>query len=158
MSSRARLGILVGTVVVLVLAFVLLSPGDDESSDTATTPTAAVPATTPQSPAEDPSQTTTAVSPPAAAPPAAEFERIRVQAGKPAGGVQTITIKRGDRARILVSSQDTTDEVHLHGYDIARDLKAGGSVRFSFDADAEGIFEMELEGSGVQIAKLVVEP
>jgi FtsP/CotA-like multicopper oxidase with cupredoxin domain len=157
-SGGARIGILVGTVVVLVLAFVLLSPGDDEDSNTASTPTAAVPATTPEAPAEDPAQTTTAATPPASAPPAAEFERVRVQAGKPVGGVQTITVKRGDRARIRVSSQDTTDEVHLHGYDIARDLKAGGSVRFSFDADAEGIFEMELEGAGVQIAKLVVEP
>ena len=31
-------------------------------------------------------------------------------------------------------------------------------MRFSFDANAEGIFEIELEGSGTQIGKLVVEP
>jgi hypothetical protein len=60
--------------------------------------------------------------------------------------------------RVVVSSPDTTDEVHLHGYDIKRDLKAGGRVRFSFTAEAEGIFEMELEGSATQIAKVEVRP
>jgi hypothetical protein len=31
-------------------------------------------------------------------------------------------------------------------------------VRFAFKAQLEGIFEIELEGAGVQIAELVVEP
>jgi len=158
MSNGARIGLVVATVVVLVLAFVLLSPGGDDEENTATTPSATVPATTPQSPAGETEQTTTAVTPAASAPPAVEFERIRVQAGKPAGGVRTITVKKGERARIQVSSQDTSDEVHLHGYDITRDLVAGDSVRFSFVADAEGIFELELEGAHTQVGKLVVEP
>jgi FtsP/CotA-like multicopper oxidase with cupredoxin domain len=152
MSNGTRIGLLVGTVVILVLAFVLLSPGDDDELGTATTPTATAPsATTPA--AGEPPATMTAV-----APPAPTFETIRVRGGKPVGGVQTITVEKGDRARIEVSSPDTSDEIHLHGYDIARDLKAGGRVRFSFEANAEGIFEIELEGAGTQIGKLVVEP
>jgi FtsP/CotA-like multicopper oxidase with cupredoxin domain len=143
MSSGARIGVVVATVVVIVLAFVLLSPGGDDTSTTTSTPVARAPAGT----------GTTDV-----APPAAQFTQIRVANGKPAGGVQTITVKQGDRARIEVSSRDTSDEIHLHGYDLKRDLKAGGSVRFSFVANAEGIFEMELEGAGVQIGKIVVEP
>lgn len=158
MSNGARIGLLVGTVVALVLAFVLLSPGPDEDDSVATTPSVSVPATTPESPAGEPAQTTTAVTPPASAPPAVEFEQIRVQGGNPAGGVKTITVKKSERVRIQVSSQDTSDEIHLHGYDITRDLKAGDSVRFSFKADAEGIFEIELEGAHTQIGKLVVEP
>jgi hypothetical protein len=154
MSNGARIGLLVGTVVALVLAFVLLSPGGDES-DTASTPTATTPATTAGSPAEE-TPTTTAVTPPP--PPAPTFTTIRVRNGKPVGGVKTITVKKGERVRFQVSSQDTSDEVHLHGYDIARDLKAGGRVRFSFEANAEGIFEIELEGSHTQIGKLLVEP
>ena len=31
-------------------------------------------------------------------------------------------------------------------------------MRFSFVANADGIYEIELEGAGVQIAELVVEP
>ena len=57
-----------------------------------------------------------------------------------------------------MASQDTNDEVHVHGYDLTRDLKAGDSVRFSFVADAEGIFEIELEGAHTPIGRLVVEP
>jgi hypothetical protein len=150
MSSGTRIGVLVGTVVVLVLAFVLLSPGGDEDESTATTPTVTVAATPPG----EPQKTTTAVRP----PPAPAFETIRVRAGKPVGGVRTITVSKGDRARIQVTSPDTSDEIHLHVYDIARDLKAGSRVRFSFQADLEGIFEIELEGSGVKIGRLVVEP
>lgn len=157
MSNGTRIGLLVGTVVALVLAFVLLSPGgDDEEGNTATTPSVSVPATTAESPADDPAQTATAVTPPP--PPAPTFETIRVRGAKPVGGVQTITVKKGERARFQVSSPDTSDEVHLHGYDIVRDLEAGGSVRFAFKADAEGIFEIELEGAHAEIGKLVVEP
>ena len=145
MSTRARLGLLLGTVVVLVLAFVLLSPGGgDDEPDTATTPAA--------------EPVPTATVPAATQPPAAEFDRIDVQAGKPQGGVRTITVQQGERARIQVSSQDTSDVVHVHGYDLTRDLKAGDSVRFAFDADAEGVFEIELEDAGTQIGELVVEP
>ena len=155
MSNGARLGLLVGTVAVLVLAFVLLSPDDDDEPQTASTPTATAPvATTPATP-DDAAQTTTA---PATPEPLQEFETIRVRNGEPAGGVQTITVEKGERARIQISSQDTSDEIHLHGYDLTKDLEAGDSVRFSFEADAEGIFEIELHGTGTQIGKLVVEP
>jgi FtsP/CotA-like multicopper oxidase with cupredoxin domain len=81
-----------------------------------------------------------------------------VRAGKPVGGVKRIEIDKGERARIEVRSSDTEDEVHLHGYDLSKQLPAGGRVRFAFEADAEGIFELELERAGVQIAELVVEP
>ena len=67
-------------------------------------------------------------------------------------------MKNGDRARIQVTTPDTTDEIHLHGYDVTRDLKPGMRARFSFEANAEGIFEIELHGTGTQIAELVVEP
>ena len=150
MSSGARVGVVVATVVVLVLAFVLLSPGDDDSP-TVSTPTASTPAAAP----DGAELTTTA---PATAEPLQQFTTIRVRNGEPADGVKTITVKKGERARIQVASQDTSDEVHLHGYDLTRDLKAGDSVRFSFEADAEGVFEIELEGAHALIGKLVVEP
>jgi hypothetical protein len=152
-SNGGRIGLLVGTIVVLVLAFVLLSPSDDPDESSATTPTAGGLATTPASPVDDPQQTTTAVAPPE--PP---FETIRVKAGKPVGGVKTITVAKDERARIRVTSTDTSDEIHLHGYDKYADVAPGRSARFSFEADAEGIFEIELHATGTLIGKLVVEP
>ncbi len=149
MSRSARIIAVIGTLVVLVVAFVVLRPGDDD--EPSTTQTAAAPAPPPAS------GTTTAPAPPPP-PPAPEFEQIVVRGGKPAGGVKRIELTKGDRARIEVSSPDTSDEIHLHGYDLKRDLKAGGKVRFSFTADADGIYEIELEGAGVQIGELVVQP
>ena len=144
MSNAQRLFLLVAAVVVLGGALILLSPSDDSAPQSAgTTTTPAAPDTATQ---------------PAATAPAPAFTVVRVRGGKPVGGVQTITAHKGDVVRIEVTSPDTTSEVHLHGYDIKRELKAGGSVQFVFTAKNEGIFEMELEGTAVQIVKLVVEP
>jgi hypothetical protein len=143
MSTTQRLTLLAGAVVVIVLGFVLLSNGGDDGNQGAVTTTATAP------------ETTTAAAPATAPEPAVAVE---VRGGKPVGGVKTITLRKGDRAAIVVTSPDTTEEVHLHGYDIKRELKAGGSVRFSFTANLEGIFVMELEGSGTQIAKIEVRP
>ena len=162
MSSGSRIGLLAATLVALVVAFVVLSPGDDdEPADKAGTTTSAAPATTASPPPATTSTTGAAEPAPAGEPaPPAEptFATIVVRDGKPVGGVKTITVNHGERARIEVSSPDTSDEIHLHGYDLKRDLKAGGRVRFSFAANADGIFEIELEGAGTQIGKLVVEP
>jgi FtsP/CotA-like multicopper oxidase with cupredoxin domain len=149
MSGGARIGLVLGTVVAIVVAFVLLSPGGDDSKTASTVPTATT-STTPAATGGTPATVERKLAQPA-------FTPIRVANGKPVGG-KTITLKKGDRVRIEVSSPDTSDEIHLHGYDLKRDLKAGGRVRFSFDAGVEGIFEIELESAGTQIGKLVVEP
>ncbi|HEV2058782.1 MAG TPA: hypothetical protein VGR11_05455 [Solirubrobacteraceae bacterium] len=155
MSRGARIGVLVATVVVLGLAFVLLAPEADDGSNVARTPTTP-PATTDDTP---PATNTSAASPP---PVAADhdraFETIRVAGGEPSGGIKKITVQKGQRARIEVTTSDTSDEIHLHGYDITQDLEPGSAARFSFDADAEGIFEIELHGTHTQIGELTVEP
>lgn len=143
MSNAQRLFLLVGVVVVLGAALILLTPGNDDNGAATVT----VPATTTGA---------AAATAPAAAAPAATT--IVVANGKPVGGVKTITAHKDDTVRIDVTSKDTTSEVHFHGYDIKRELAAGGKVTFSFVAKNEGIFEMELEQTAVQIAKIVIEP
>ena len=147
MKGSSRIVVLLVTAALLVVAFVVLAPKDDEPAGGASgTVTSTAPAQT----------TTTQAAPPPA--PAPRYDSVRVRAGKPVGGVKRIEIEKGERARIEVRSSDTEDEVHLHGYDLSKQLPAGGRVRFAFEADAEGIFELELERAGVQIAELVVEP
>ena len=147
MKGSSRIVVLLVTAALLVVAFVVLAPKDDEPAGGASgTVTSTAPAQT----------TTTQAAPPPA--PAPRYDSVRVRAGKPVGGVKRIEIEKGERARIQVTSSDTEDEVHLHGYDLSKQLPAGGRVRFAFEADAEGIFELELERAGVQIAELVVEP
>jgi hypothetical protein len=82
---------------------------------------------------------------------------IVVKNGKPVGGIRTLTYNKGDRVRFRVDS-DVSDEVHVHGYDIMKDVKAGGSVSFDFPATIEGVFEAELEGRKEQIVELRVNP
>ena len=82
---------------------------------------------------------------------------IRVVGGVPKGGIVRKTAKQGDRVVIVVTS-DVADEVHVHGYDLMRDVAAGGTVRIPFQANVPGRFEIELESRGVQIADLTVNP
>jgi hypothetical protein len=82
---------------------------------------------------------------------------IVVKNGKPVGGIRTLTYNAGDQIRFKVDS-DVSDEVHVHGYDIMKDVKAGGSISFDFPATIEGVFEAELEGRKEQIIELRVNP
>lgn len=82
---------------------------------------------------------------------------IIVRDGEPVGGVAEIAVDAGDDVRFKVSS-DQAEEIHVHGYDLAQNVPAGGMVEFDFPAELEGIYEIELEKLGVQIAELRVEP
>jgi hypothetical protein len=82
---------------------------------------------------------------------------IAIKHGKPVGGIAKLTYNEGERVRFKVDS-DVSDEVHMHGYDIMKDVKAGGSVSFDFPATIEGVFEAELEGRKEQILELTVNP
>ena len=75
--------------------------------------------------------------------------------GKPQGGIQKITVKKGQAVRFTVHS-DVADEIHVHGYNFHKDVKKGGSVSFDFPATIDGIFVIELESRSEQIASLQV--
>jgi len=82
---------------------------------------------------------------------------IVVRGGKPVGGVKELDFEAGDTVRFAVRS-DASEELHVHGYDIERELPAGRKVVVQFPADIEGIFEAELHPSDTQIAELRIEP
>lgn len=82
---------------------------------------------------------------------------IVVENGRPVGGIEELTYSAGERVRFEVES-DVSDEVHVHGYDLTKDVEAGGSVGFDFPATIEGVFEAELEDRGEQILELRVNP
>jgi hypothetical protein len=80
---------------------------------------------------------------------------VNVVGGKPQGGIQKIQVKKGQPVRFTVNS-DVSDEIHVHGYDFHKEVKKGGSVSFNFPAKIDGIFVIELESRGEQIASLEV--
>jgi hypothetical protein len=78
--------------------------------------------------------------------------------GKPVGGIADFTYRKGDRIHFKVKVP-FEEEVHLHGYDVAKEIpKGGGTVTYDLPAEFEGGFEVELEGHKEQIVELKVEP
>jgi hypothetical protein len=84
---------------------------------------------------------------------------IALRDGKPVRGVEKLNVTSGDPVRFRVTS-NIEGEVHVHGYDYLKPIKAGGSVSFDFPAKLEGVFDIELHHGGGEdtIANLSVEP
>ncbi len=141
-SNIARVAAGIAAVAVAVLLLVVLK--DDGGGDTGTD-------TTPTTATESTPGTTTSPS------AAAEIPTIVVEGGRPVGGVRDLSFEEGDRIRFKVES-DVSDEIHVHGYDLMKDVEAGGSVTFDFLATIEGVFEAELEERKQPIAELTVNP
>jgi hypothetical protein len=156
MSSAMKALLGVGAVAVLAVAFVLVQPGDDDDG-ARTIATTEAPAASDAQPATTEEQATTPTATAPAAPSQPAATRVRVRGGQPVGGVRTIEVEKGDTIRFIVSS-DQSDEVHVHGYDLERPVGPSAPARFSFRADIDGIFEVELHDSGAQIASLEVQP
>ena len=90
--------------------------------------------------------------------------KITFRNGAPVGGVREIEVAKGDRIRLDVTP-DVPAEVHVHGYEITKEVEAGQTATLEFPATAEGVFEVEVhhlvngeEESGVQVAELNVTP
>jgi hypothetical protein len=132
--------VLVGAAAAVIL-FVVLRPGGNSGETTTAGPAAT---------------TTTATTSPTKAASGVDIA-ITVKNGKPVGGVAKATVKQGQKVALVVHS-DVADEVHLHGYDLHRDVDAGGTATIAFRAKIAGRFEAELEDRKEQILSLTVEP
>jgi hypothetical protein len=136
--QRRNLGVLL--VVVAVVGFVIAKGSDDskEKSNGGKT-------------------TTTVTTDKGGKPAKAPAVEVVVKNAKPVGGIQHLTYNKGDQIRLVVKS-DVADEIHIHGYDLMKDVAAGGQVAFDFPAKIDGKFEIELENRKEQIADLAVSP
>jgi len=134
-----------GVSLVIVAVVLLLVLKDDGESDNGEKRGAAqgVPGHSPAQPSEKSDKPT--------------IPTIVVKGGEPAEGILSLSFGEGEQIRFRVRS-DRSEEVHVHGYDIAKDVPAGGQASFDFAAEIEGIFEVELENTGTQIAELEVTP
>jgi len=137
-SRAQRLTFLAIAAVIAVVAVLVLAVagGDDEQEATR-------------------AQSTATATPGAAATetPNPEPEPPLVTPGK----VTKLRFEQGDTVRFRVRA-DVADHVHVHGYDLIKAVEPGKTVTFSFPADITGIFEIELEDAGEQIAQLRVDP
>ena len=79
-----------------------------------------------------------------------------VKNGQPVGGVQELTFAEGEQIEFIVES-DVAEEVHLHGYDVAMEVDAGGTVKFNVPATIPGVFEARAGALGGPIAEITVK-
>jgi hypothetical protein len=146
---RALVG--VAAIVVAVVLFVVLqdSGSDDDSDSTGTVATSTTTQTAAGQDAQKPEKPEKPEEP--------EIPTIVVENGKPVGGVAELEFDVGDEIVFKVQS-DVADHVHLHGYDVFKDVAAGDTITMRVPATFDGIYEAELEDSVVEIAKITVNP
>jgi hypothetical protein len=77
--------------------------------------------------------------------------------GRPAGGIQRPTVKKGKTVRLVVKA-NVGKQVHLHGYNIERSVVKGKPTVIQFVAKVPGRFDLELHGPDALLAQLTVKP
>jgi hypothetical protein len=140
-DQRARTILLVaGAAIVAVVLFFVLRPDDggDESAVTTTT--------------THTTTTTTTIE-------ARRIPQVRIvyQGGRVVGGIRRVRLHRGDWLMLVVASS-VPDRVHVHGYNITRNVAPGRAAQIILRVNVAGRFEVELEDRQIQIAELDVRP
>ena len=137
-----------------------------DSTETTAGPTTTTPATTTEAGGSTtaPPATTTTLPPPSTtepiatttttAGPAVTLIEIAVVNGEVKGRTR-IKVNVGEPIRLVVTA-DVADEVHVHGYNLFADVAPGQSAAIEFAATIPGVFEVELEGSGLELLSLEV--
>jgi len=145
-SNRTRLLALLAVVVVAAGLFLVLKPSDDKKDDsTSSADTEKVASSTEQSVKAKTEK------------PKPDIPEVSFENGEPAGGELKVEASKGDTIAFKVRS-DVSEEIHVHGYDISREVGPGQPVTLRFPADLVGIYEVEMEGGGIPIAELEITP
>ncbi|SDF19331.1 hypothetical protein SAMN05660662_1280 [Blastococcus aurantiacus] len=66
-----------------------------------------------------------------------------------------ISVRVGESVTLVLNST-IDDELHVHGYDLTADLRAGQTTELTFDATIPGVFEIELHDAGTVLLTLQV--
>ncbi|WP_084670849.1 hypothetical protein [Sporichthya polymorpha] len=143
------------TVVAAGVLFLVAGCGDDEDS-ASQDPTPVV--TAGVSPSDTPSVEPSRSETPSASADAEEGQTVEIDIvnGKPSEKIGTITVKKGEKLTLVVTS-DAEHEVHIHAGDISFELPAGETVRKTVTIDAAaGSYEVELEDTGTLLFTLQV--
>jgi len=82
---------------------------------------------------------------------------LTVNKGKIVSGEKILKGTEGDRITLRVTA-DESDELHLHGYDLATELTANVPGEISFIADKTGRFSIELHHNEAEIGAIEIFP
>jgi hypothetical protein len=145
-SRAQRLTFLAIAALIAIGAVILLSASGEDEQPAATGAQATATPQAAASAAPGATETATPEPTPKPAPPL-------ITPGKPV----KLRVTEDETVSFRVRA-NTTDEIHVHGYDLMKDVTPGKTVAFSFKADIVGIFTIELESAGEEIAQLRVDP
>jgi len=133
----------------LLLGWLVAGCGGDDGEGAASTTAAATTLTS----------TTTGTSTGGATTTTAGFAgkliQVRVAGGKVETAERRVTVSRGDRVRVQVES-DQADEVHVHGFDLSKQVGPGKPATVEFTANLPGVWEVELEDAKRKLFDLEV--
>lgn len=112
------------------------------------------------SPSSSPSDSATSSSPAPSESPSDDRVRgteitVTVRDGEVSPSPRRVDIERDNRVRLVVTS-DVADEVHVHGFDVEKNLDPGKPTTVEFVADQSGIFEVETHDSALELLQLAV--
>jgi hypothetical protein len=147
MSRGQRLSFLGIAAVIAVVAVILLAGGGDDTDEAGT------PASTATATSTATADTGGATAEEETPTPTPKPKPVLLQAGKE----KALDYEQGETVRFRVRS-DEAEEVHVHGYDIKKELEPGKTETVSFKATIPGIFRIELEHSQTLLAQLKVVP
>jgi hypothetical protein len=167
MPRPARSPLLVLPLTALALTACAGEPADTSGASAGPSATASAP-TSASAPASPGSTATAAPTPsgvalgsgaqssPPSAPAAQNAFEISFAEDRASGETGRLVVGVGETVSIRVTSL-RADEVHLHGYDIATPVRADLPAVIEFTADIPGVFELELEELGAELATLQVQ-
>lgn len=136
-SKTMRLLLVAGAIAVAVILFFVLRGGGGSQSGSGSNSAAS----------EDQAGATAPV--------------IEMKGGNPIGGPKTLRYVKGDQVKFTVIPDGSEEEIHVHGYDIAKEADGTMPLKFSFEANLEGSYEIEahsMSGSHSLVATLEVRP
>ncbi|MDP7241629.1 MAG: hypothetical protein QF639_02580 [Rhodospirillales bacterium] len=81
-----------------------------------------------------------------AADPTVRTFEVNVGQGQVFAEMRTLKVKQGDSVRIRFTSDEAVS-LHLHGYDIEKEVAPGAVAEFSFEAYATGRFPINAHDS-----------
>lgn len=92
---------------------------------------------------------------PAPAGPTVRTISVTVRGGKVGGDTGRVAVPLGTPIVLAVSS-DVADEIHVHGYDLKKNVPAGGTSALTFTASKPGVWDVELEKAKLTLLQLQV--
>ena len=70
---------------------------------------------------------------------------------------EEVSVHEGDGVTMSITS-DSSTEIHVHGYDLEREVEPGEPTELTFGADLTSRFPMEDHETEAELGVLVVEP